>query len=176
MAEKSEERLATLEERSNWHRNIGWTIVGIVGSVFVLLLTWYIPKELGNLRESVKSDNAAQLEPITEKLVRLTAIVELRQSKDVAQVLKNNLDFSKDPKLAVKTLAAIAHEAQTEGFKTNPDVLIDTNRDLQQVADKHPDLKTVTWAARLELVGYRTSLNISPSQPVAGIPTFQIPR
>lgn len=38
-AADAEKRLATLEERSAWHRNIGWGVAVLYGTAFLALLT-----------------------------------------------------------------------------------------------------------------------------------------
>jgi hypothetical protein len=170
-----EERLATLEERADWHRNIGSGIAGLAGVIVAGLLTWYIPKELASTRDLIKGDTAAQLSPINEKLARLTAIVELKQTKDVAQVIKKNVNFKQNAELAIKIVAAVAEQARAEGIRTNPEVLQTVNQDIIQAANSNPNLVTVAWEARLELVGYRTFLNEGQQiGPVSAAPIFQL--
>lgn len=178
MGTKPEERMSVLEERADWHRNIGWGLAGVFGTIVGVLLTWYIPKELATLREAVQSDTRIQLEPINEKLARIGAIVELRETKDVGGVLRRNLnEFSgQNPTLAAKAVAVIAEQARAEQIKTDPQVLIEANTRLRELSDKQPSLVTVTWAARLELIGYRTFLNSgTKSARPSPVPVFQFP-
>jgi hypothetical protein len=171
---KPDEKMAVLEERTNWHRNIGWGAITVFVALFGALMTWYIPKEMASLRESMKADNAAQIAPINEKLARLTVLVELKQSKDVAQVLKNNADFTNNPKLAIQAVSAVSIEARSEGIRTDPEVLKRANGEIKQVVERNPDLLKIAWEARLELVGYRTFLNSGTQRrPAAAQPVFK---
>jgi hypothetical protein len=172
---KPEERIGILEERATWHRNIGWGAVGVFGALFVLLLTWYIPKELATLRESVKADGAAQLEPIKEQLVELNTIIKLRQTKDIASVLKESLDSALDPKLKVKAVVVATEEARSTGLTTNPQILVKADQQLQELGKNNPNIQAVAWAARLELVGYRTALNVTLGKTSEPIPVFKFP-
>jgi hypothetical protein len=156
---KIEERVLAVEHSLGWHRGIGWGIVLFVGAIFGAFLTWYLPKELNNTRELVKADTAAQLSPINVQLARLTAIVEVKQEKDVAKAISNSLNFSGDPALSVATVSAIARQARTNGIKTDPRVLVEADNKLRALTSRRPDLNLTTWGARLELASYRTSLN-----------------
>ncbi len=153
------DRLLAVEHSINWHRWVGWGIAVCFAVIFGGFLTWYLPKELDNTRSLVRGDTAAQLAPINVQLARLTAIVEVKQEKDVAKAISSNLNFSGDPSLSVATLSAIAKQARANGFATNRQVLVEANDKLRDLTAARPDLKLLTWRARLDLASYRTSLN-----------------
>jgi hypothetical protein len=80
-----EVHLAKLEERSRWHRNIGWGIASLYAAAFLGAATWYIPQQISTATNKIESDTArntaSQLLPIQITLAKLTALTELRQSK-----------------------------------------------------------------------------------------------
>jgi hypothetical protein len=63
-----ESKLWVLEERLKWHSNIGWGIAGLYGAALVANVTFWIPREAAQTRESIESsvklDTAHQLLPI----------------------------------------------------------------------------------------------------------------
>jgi hypothetical protein len=150
-------RLSTLEERSNWHRNIGWSIAGLAGSLFAGLITWYLPTQLSNVRDGIKSDTAAQLLPLQIQLAKLTATAALKESKDVAEAIQQSADFS-TPRSAIEAVKTIAQRARADKLQTSPSVLKDTNVKIQSAISTDPALIDEGWSATLALVDYRSTL------------------
>jgi hypothetical protein len=150
-------RLSTLEERSNWHRNIGWTIAGLAGTLFAGLITWYLPFQLSNVREGIKSDTAAQLLPLQIQLAKLTAAAALKESKDVAEAIKQSADFS-TPRSAIEAIKTIARQAKADRLETAPSVLKEANTKIQSAVSSDPALVDEGWSATLALVDYRSAL------------------
>src|ERR1700722_9606081 len=114
---ETEGRLSAIETDLKWHRGIGWGVVGIYAVIFGGFLTWYLPKELASLRESINSDTAKQLSPINERLAAITAILDLRgpdAAKKIGEVLKQNLAQPQAPELGLKTITAITKRATDE--------------------------------------------------------------
>lgn len=61
----------------------------------------------------MSADIAKQLLPLQLQLTKLSAVSELRQSKDVGEAIQSNADFS-NPKTAIEVVTAIAKEAKAE--------------------------------------------------------------
>jgi hypothetical protein len=93
-----EGKLEKLDERSNWHRTIGWGIATLYGVAFVAIVMYWIPREVAIARsgitDAVKIDTAAQLLPVQLQLAKITALLELKQSKDVKQAIHQSADFA----------------------------------------------------------------------------------
>jgi hypothetical protein len=161
-------RLSMLEERSNWHRNIGWSIAGLAGVLFAGLITWYLPFQLSNVRDGIKSDTAAQLLPLQIQLAKLTATAALKESKDVAEAIQQSADFSA-PRSAIEAVKTIARQARADKLETAPSVLKEANAKIQSAVSSDPALVDEGWAATLALVDYRSALspthNLSPATP-----------
>lgn len=69
-------KLGILEERSLWHRNIGWGIAGLYGFAFMSIITFWIPREIADSRKDIEINMAGQLLPIQTQLARITALME----------------------------------------------------------------------------------------------------
>jgi hypothetical protein len=158
-----ETRLATLEERSLWHRNIGWGVAGFLGTALLLLVSWWIPRELASLRESVKADGASQLEPIKIDLARMNALLQLKESKSVPEAIRLGVDFSQ-PKYAIGAVKAIAEQAKASNIETSASVLIGVNERIKEAVEQYPALLDPGWSTRLSLVDYRSSLPLDKTQ------------
>ena len=156
-AQSVEERISTLEKRSNWHRSIGWKVASLLGAALVALVTWWMPHELDSLRNSIKADNASQLEPIKIEMARINALLQLKETKSVSEAIRLGVDFS-EPKYALGAVKAIMQQAKAENIQTEPSVLIKANDQIKDSAKGYPDLLNSAWSARLSLVDYRTSL------------------
>jgi hypothetical protein len=170
-------RLSTLEERSNWHRTIGWGITGLAGALFAGLITWYLPTQLSNVRDGIKSDTAAQLLPLQIQLAKLTATAVLKESKDVAEALQQSADFS-TPRSAIEAVKTIAQQARADKLETAPSVLKDANVKIQSAISIDPALIEVGWSATLALVDYRSTLppgNDLSSSPTSRPQNFVLP-
>jgi hypothetical protein len=185
---KIDERMTSVEGELNWHRKIGWGAIGVFGSLFLLLLTWYIPKELSGLRESVraetttqaqniKADTATQLEPVKVELARLSALMDLARTKNPAKVFQQSLSHAADtPKVAAQTIGAVAQQAREDELRTPPSKLLEVNDQLQALVKADPYVQRVVWYARLELVAHRTFLNIGQTLgPKAPTPVYKFP-
>jgi hypothetical protein len=150
-------KLEKLEERSKWHRNIGWGIATFFGTVLWLIVTWWIPQVVSNVRDGVKSDTAAQLLPLQLQLAKLNALMELKQSKDVAQAISQSADFS-TPAAAIEAVRSIAVQAKSEKLAAPTSVLQEVNAKIQDAVASDPKLKDQAWPARVALLDYRTAL------------------
>jgi len=162
-----EGRLSTLEERSRLHERFGWSIAGLLGAALLGLVTWWIPRELDSLRESIKSDTTNQLEPIKLDLARINALLQLKETKSVSEAIRLGVDFS-EPKYAMVAVRAIAEQANAENIQTEPSVLIRANEQVKESANKSPDSVEQAWSARLSLADYRSSLPLRAA--TQGIP------
>jgi hypothetical protein len=177
-----ESRLVTLEERSAWHEKIGWGIAGLYGAAVVAIITFWIPREMTGVRESVvqtvKIDTASQLLPIQTQLARLTGLVELRQSKNVATAIQQSADDA-TPLVAIEAVKAIVQQAKEEKLAAPPGVLRSANTRIQNAAASDPKLRGAAWSARLALLDYQSSLQEPfKGQTVAGTnqePPFKTP-
>jgi hypothetical protein len=163
-----EGRLSTLEERSVWHRNIGWGVAGLLGAALLGLVTWWIPRESNSLRESIKSDTTNQLEPIKLDLARINALLQLKETRSVSEAIRLGVDFS-EPKYAMAAVKAIAEQANAENIQTEPSVLIKANEQVKESANKSPESVEQAWSARLSLANYRSSLPLlATTQGISG--------
>jgi hypothetical protein len=174
-----EGRLAALEERSAWHEKIGWGIAGLYGAAFIALITFWIPRETARVEQTIKIDTASQLLPIQTQLARLTGIVELRQSKDVAAAIEQSSDYA-TPVGAIEAVKAIVQQAKAEKLAAAPEVLQAANTRIQNAVASDPKLQGAAWSARLALLDYRSSLQEPfKGQTVAGTgqeSAFQTPQ
>jgi hypothetical protein len=75
-AKTAAESLVEIKNDLKWHRNIGWTIAGLLGTAFVLLLTFYIPDKLKDELPSEFKERFAKLEQkidnVQDRINRLT--------------------------------------------------------------------------------------------------------
>jgi hypothetical protein len=169
-------RLSVLEERSNWHRNVGWGVASFLAAALLALVTWWIPRELNTARDSIKADVSSQLEPMKIDMARISALLELKETKNVSEAIRRGVDFSK-PKYAFVVVRAIAEQAKSDGILTKPEALIEVNDQIKRTVANSPELLSEAWAAQLALVDYRSSLlvnsqatkNASPELGFSGI-------
>ena len=184
-AQSTEGRISTLEERSVWHRTVGWGVAGFLALALLTLVTWWIPRESNSLRDSIKADTSAQLEPIKLDMARINALLQLKETKSVSEAIRLGVDFS-EPQYAMGAVKAIMQQAKAENIPTEPSVLIKTNEQLKESAKGFPNLLDDAWSARLSLADYRSSLPLEPvvkgnphlairftgnTKPVSGIQT-----
>lgn len=177
-------KLEILDERSKWHRNIGWGIATLYGAALVAIVTFWIPREIAIARsgitDSVKIDTAAQLLPLQIQLAKITGLMELRQSKDVAQAIDQSADFA-TPRPAIEAIKAIAQQARAEKLITSPSVLREVNAQIQNAVSSDPKLNKDAWSARLALLDYRSALQqpfhgnpvLTPSPAAPSLPLMQ---
>jgi hypothetical protein len=163
-------QIEKLEERSKWHRNVGWGIAGLYGLAFLAIMTWWIPREVSNARDGIKSDTAAQLLPLQLQLAKLTALAELSQSKDVARTIQQAADFS-TPRPAIEAVKLIAQQARVDKLAVVPSVLQEVNAKIQNAVSNNPRLNDEACAARLALVDYMSALQQPPEGNGRKIPT-----
>src|ERR1700761_9307845 len=128
-----ESRLAALEERSAWHEKIGWGIAGLYGAAFIAMITFWIPRETARIEQSIKIDTASQLLPIQTQLARLTGLMELRQSKNVAAAIEQGSDDA-TPLAAIEAVKAVVQQAKAEKLAAPPEVLQSANNRLHNAA------------------------------------------
>jgi hypothetical protein len=156
-----EGRLVALEERSAWHEKVGWGTAGLYGAALVAIITFWIPREMTGVRESVvqtvKIDTASQLLPIQTQLARLTGLVELRQSKNVAAAIQQSSDDA-TPLVDIEAVKAIVQQAKEEKLAAPPEVVRSANARIQNAAASDPKLRGAAWSARLALLDYQSSL------------------
>lgn len=156
-----EARLSILEERSKWHHNIGWGVAGFLGTALVVIVTWWIPRELASLQDSIKADTSSQLEPVKIEMAGIKALLQLKETKSVSEAIRLGVDFS-EPKLAIEAVKAIAQQAKAESIATEPSVLAKANEQVKESAKGSPALLDAAWPARLALADYRSSLPLQP--------------
>jgi len=160
-------RISVLEERSDWHRNIGWGVAGLFASALVALVTWWIPREAITLRDSIKSDTAAQLEPMKLDMAKISVLMQLKQSKSVSEAIRLGLDYSQ-PQLAIAAIKAVAQQAKLESLPSQTSTLIEANERIKEAVGRNPSLLSDGWTAQLALVSYRSTLPIEPNPKSLG--------
>ena len=128
--------------------------------------------------QTVKIDTASQLLPIQTQLARLTGLVELRQSKNVATAIQQSSDDA-TPLVAIEAVKAIVQQAKEEKLAAPPEVIRSANTRIQNAAASDPKLRGAAWSARLALLDYQSSLQEPfKGQTVAGTsqePPFTTP-
>jgi hypothetical protein len=178
-----ESKLGILEERSIWHRNIGWGIAGLYGLAFMGIITFWVPREIADSRRDIEStveiNTAKQLLPIQTQLARITALMELKQTKDVAEAIHQSANFT-TPGPAIEAIKTIAQQAKADQLAVAPEVLQTANSNIQSAAASDLQLKEAAWSARLALVDYRSSLQKPFQGKTVTVtnqePPFKIPR
>jgi hypothetical protein len=156
-----ESRVGILEERSDWHRIIGGSAIGLAVTAVGILLTWWIPHEIqmsgDSLQASIKSDTQSQLLPIQTELARIDALMTLRQTGSVASAIKQT-DSVQRPQAKIEAVKAIVQEAKSQKIITPSAVLIDANHQIKAAVAEEPTLTLPGWEAQLALINYRSSL------------------
>jgi hypothetical protein len=75
----------------------GWRLAAVYAAAFVGLITWYLPRELDHLRETIAGDTAATIQPLDRRLSAIEG--ELRV-----------LAASKNPAGSLKEIAALSQK------------------------------------------------------------------
>lgn len=164
-------KIEVIEERLKWTIEIGWGVAGFLGLAIVLLVTWWIPRETNTLRDSIKADTAAQIEPVKLQLATISGLLQLKETKNVSDAIRLGVNFS-EPKYAIAAVKAIAQQAQVEKIQTQPSVLAGVSEKIRQAAQSQPALVSDAWSAQLALVDYRSSLPTEPTPPISATPKF----
>jgi hypothetical protein len=159
-------------------REIGWGIAGLYGAALIAMITFWIPRETARVEQTVKIDTASQLISIQTQLARLTGLVELRQSRNVATAIQQSADDA-TPLVAIEAVKAIVQQAKEEKLAAPPEVVRFANTRIQNAAAGDPKLRGAAWSARLALLDYQSSLQEPfKGQTVAGTsqePPFTTP-
>jgi hypothetical protein len=174
----SETRLSTIETNLQWHKAVGWRVAGLLatgllglGGFEYWLLTFYLPKELNHLsesikgelaiqRESSKADLATQLAPIQERLARLesNAAISFKQIASLGQKA-----FTK----ALPALRQVMGKPISE-TKPDPNLLQQISQKLRQTDESAPEY----WPALLQFLQFASAIFAPPDVPPPGPPDF----
>ena len=167
---------APVENDLGWVKKIGWGVAGIYAVIFGGLITWYLPKELSQLRESVKQDSTIQiddqLQPIRGQLADIQGQLRLlRASQYPSKTLKEI--GSLDQKTFSASLPALQKVVEQSASKIKPDeqTLRVIAIRLRQTSDTSPDY----WPTVLQFIQFASSaITVSADVPPAGPPYWTI--
>ena len=159
--------LTELQQSVEWHARIGWIAISAATAVLTFLVI-YLLTTVPRASEIEAAVNKG-LQPINEKisainvsLATLTADVEflkLDASKNLGKVMTQSLKQTGDSELKLKTIAALATKAQSQGITTDRESLANATNALLAVKDRSADF----WNASVALLNYR-SFNSLPDQ------------
>lgn len=170
------DRLADIKNDLTWIKRIGWTIVSGFTVIFVGLITWYLPKELENSRQAVKSEAAQQLSPITQDLAVLKSQVA-SISSIIPELMKEKLK-AKGAQLreSLNSVGSIAKKAREERIETDPTEVGQVGVQVIQIGIKNSEVAPAAWQATTELLNYRSFLNSKAMPDISGaMPITQSP-
>jgi hypothetical protein len=171
------EKLATLTERLDWHRKIGWAaMAGLLGGL-LFLFGWvflHMPtqiREQNSTEVKIAVDNGIKsltekLSATNERLAGISAIVDLLKltlTKGIPAAMKESLQKD-DPHTALNTIRALAEKARVGRVRVDPQELATVGNSVAQLRRSYPEL--VSSALR-ELVDYRSFLNLFYSPPTS---------
>ncbi len=177
MEVSNETDLAGITNNLTWVQRIGWFIAAGFVIVFTGLITWYLPKELENNRELLRSDSAKQFGPISQDIAVLKSQVAAI-SGIIPQLMKEKLN-TKGPQLkaALESVASIAKKAKDGGVEADAAAVGNIGAEVIRIGDtSNPDVASVAWEATTQLLNYRSFLNTKAIPDISGaIPVTQSP-
>ena len=168
--------LAHIENDLTWIKRVGWGLAGIYAFIFVGFITWYLPKELGEVRDSVKQDTVIQIEdhlrPIQQQLAEIQGQLQLlRASQSPSKTLKEISTLDKQTfSASLPALRKIIEEPVAK-IKPDQETLKLIVLRLRQTSETSPDY----WPTVLQFIQFASS-GLSPDVPSPGKPTYQIAR
>jgi hypothetical protein len=159
-----------------WIKGIGWGIATGFAGVFIGLITWYLPKELENNRQLLRSDTAQQLGSMTQDLAVLKSQVA-SISAIIPELMKEKLKAKgAQLKESLNSVGSIAKKAREEKLETDSSALGEVGVQVLRIGDKNSDLSSAAWQATTELLNYRSFLNSKTTPDISGaIPITQSP-
>lgn len=148
-----------LDEKIKNIRRIGWAVIGIYLALFGGLITWYLPNQLSNLRELVKGDTAAEIEPIQRQLDRIQGKLSDLSSLSSAETLEK-LSRS-GPQTLAASLSQLHRAIQESPEKVNakPQTLQAITRKLRTISSASPDY----WPTVLKFIQFASHSMVKPS-------------
>ena len=166
--------IATLQERVDWTIRIGSRLAAVYAVVFVGMIGWmvtfYIPAQMLNVQNAVKSDVLSQIDPLKIQMAEMSGLLHLKETKDVSDAVRQGVNFN-EPKYALGAITAIALQAKTDRITTPPSDLIQINESIVKAAASHPDLAGQAWNAQMALLEYRSSqVSSTVKGPVVRLP------
>jgi hypothetical protein len=159
--------LARLEERLGWHKGVGWIAISITATAFLFLFGFMFLRmpQRADVENAVSNGVGPvneKISAINEKLAVLTTRMEFLKadvSKNLPQAMKQSLQQTGDLELGLKTVAALATEAQERRVTSDPKEIAEVVRDLVSIKVRNSDF----WRASTSLLNYR-SFDVSPKQ------------
>jgi hypothetical protein len=125
------------------------------------LITWYIPKELAQLRESVKSDTASQVGSLNEKVAALTAQINNFNSL-IPELLKQRLSLTKRGLSDnLQSIGKLAEIARLKGVRSDPREIGQIGERVISIAESNPTVSNVAWKAALDVLNYHSYVSSS---------------
>jgi hypothetical protein len=171
------DHITGLKQDLTWVQRIGWFIAGGFTIVFVGLITWYLPKELENNRELLRSDSAKQFALMGQDIAVLKSQVAAI-SGIIPQLMKEKLN-TKGPQLkaALESVASIARKAKDGEIETDAAAVGNIGGEVIHIGEtSSPDVASVAWEATTELLNYKSFLNTKAMPDISGaIPVTQSP-
>jgi hypothetical protein len=137
-----ETELGVIKEKLAWHNGIGWGAVGAFTTALILLLTWYLPKELSSY--PTKVDLKDQTAPLSAKVDNLATKVD-SLSENLNKFMSMRLgglipDLEKAKKLPPAKLSASLHQANLlvdaalrSQVPAEPDLLVTSRANLRAI-------------------------------------------
>ncbi|MBI3895629.1 MAG: hypothetical protein HY313_06830 [Acidobacteria bacterium] len=146
-----------------WIKRVGYFYAVIFGT----LITWYLPKELVQLRDSVNGDIVKQLQPIGERLSKIEGrLLNLAAFQNPGETIKEIAALSpKDFPHSLPALRKITERPVSE-VKPTVDILRELVEKLRNIDESSPDY----WPTLLQFIQF-ASASFSPDVPPPGKPT-----
>ena len=160
-------KLSELTTDLSWVKKSGWTILVFYAVVFAGLIKWYLPKELDQLRETVKGDTSGTIHQLDSRIstieVQLNTLIGFQKEALLKSIASQSPKFFA---ASLPVLQKVIEHPPSEQFKPDAPTLLDIAASLRDASENIPDY----WPTVLQFLQF-ASAGMSPDVPPPGKPT-----
>jgi hypothetical protein len=161
-------KITELTREQSWLKGVSWKIATVYAAAFIGLITWYLPKELNQLREAVKGDTSVTIQPLDTRLSKvegqLQTLIDFQKQISLKDIARQ--DQESFPK-SLPVLRNLAENPPSDQFKPDPSTLREIAEKLQRTDESSPDY----WPTVLQFLKFASAIVAPTNVPPPG-PSF----
>jgi hypothetical protein len=167
------------DERLGWHEKIAYVAISVAGALFITLFSFVflvLPRtqDVNNSVTQGMQPFNEKISNINERLATISANIELLKptaKNKLPQLIRQNLTAHKDSELGLKTVTALASQAQEQKVDADPKQIGEAGNVLTSMQSLFTQKgNSDAWNALSGLLSYYstlTSIPLPPGKPVS---------
>lgn len=162
-------KITEFTREQSWLKRVGWKIATVYAAAFIGLITWYLPKELTQLRETIKGDTAVTIQPLDRRLStvegQLRTLIDFQEQIALKDIAKQ--DRRSFPK-SLPVLRKLTGNPPSGQFKPDPATLGEIAAKLRNTSETAPDY----WPTVLQFIQFASAGTAPPGVPPRNAPAL----